>query len=92
MHAHRFQAAHAVCQFRRGERTSLIAVADVGILAIGAAERAAGKENGAGTVFAGNGRFFPEMRRDSGDQHPFRQLTEAVTAFGRAQGMTGTGT
>ena len=78
MHPHILQPSQGIRQFARREGASGVAVADVSVLAVGAAERTAGEEHRARAVLAGNRRFLPEVRRDSGDAHGGRQLAETV--------------
>ena len=89
VHPHILQPPQGIRQFARREGASGIAVADVSVLAVGAAERTAGEEHRARAVLAGNRRFFPEVRRDSGDAHGGWQLAEAVARGFIALGAAG---
>jgi hypothetical protein len=42
---------------------------DFAVLAIDTAQRAAGKENGAGAACTGNRRFLPQVRSGPGNEH-----------------------
>ena len=71
------EAPERVGELTGRKRTSLIAVGDIAVLAVYAAEGATGEKDRTGAAGAGDRRLFPKMGGDTGNEHLFRQTAEA---------------
>ena len=91
------QAFQRIGQFARSERTAVVPMGDIAVLAVDATEGAAGKENRAGSARAGDGRFLPEVRGSARNEHLISEAAKTGafgtvgTAFSRAEGTVGEG-
>ena len=86
-HAHIGQAAQRIRKLCRGEGTACVAVADIRILTISAAERAAAEKYSTGAALAADGRLFPQVGSNAGNTHGFRQAAKPRALLGITPGM-----
>jgi len=76
MHAEVREALQGVGELPGREGAALVAVGNIAVLAIDAAEGAAGEEDRAGAAGPGDGRLLPEVGSDPGDEHFIGEAAE----------------
>ena len=72
------QALQRIGQFPRGKGAAFVAVGDITVLAVDAAERAAGEKDRAGAEGAGDRRLLPQMGGRAGDEQLIAEAAETV--------------
>ena len=90
MHAEVRQSFQGIREFCGRERPALVAMGNITVLAIDAAERTAGEEDRAGAAGARNRRLLPQVRGRAGNEHLIAEA--AKPGFYRAIRITATGT
>ena len=92
VHAHVHQAAHVLRQLGRGKVTPQVAVADVPVLAVGAAQGAAAEKQRPGAANTADGRFLPVVGGYARQAQGAAQAAKAVAPLRGTAGVAVTGT